>query len=372
MPLYLYFEILSFTTAHNFSALHPSLVGLWAQCLALNLVHVTSLLFIEKVPAPSRQGGGSISSWCASLRTSYHFWSNPRLLPRAEAQEDSKSGRQSTSVFIFLRLTKLFLYYCLNTKVIPLLSKQLLGTFYLSDFTPRKYSLLRLAHPSRVSTRELILRGYMAVSWAWESVIILDGANAALGLVAVITGFDSPGDWPPLFGGFAHISGGMRSFWGRFWHHLAVRPYRNYGRLVADAVVSVLFGRGARVRGHGLAAALHGIIIAFVVFLLSGLSHTAASWKLGMYDWFDVCWFLLNFAACAAEIAVLTVVRRMARRTGLGHQLKEIESSWLGSLIGLVWVGMFFFWSVPLWRYQHMYNSIQAAEEMVLQSLLAS
>lgn len=370
IPLTLYFEVLSFITAHHFSAVNAGLVGLWAQCLMLNVLHITSLLFIEKMPAPKKVTGGPLSSFRASIRTSYHFWSNPRLLPRAKCEEKTKACRQSVSAFIFLRLAKLLIYYYLDTKVVPLLFQKLTGVIHLSDLTPRKYSLLRLAHFSKLSSREVTLRGYMAVSWVWESVVVLDGANAALGLVAVITSFDSPDDWPPLFGNMTHIFGGMRRFWGSFWHPLAVRPYRNYGRLVADAAVSVLFRSRDMIRLPGLATALHGTITALAVFLISGLSHMAVSWNLGMRDWYDVWWFLLNFSACAVETAVLAALRKLARRAGLARQLREIENSWLGSLIGLAWVGMFFFWSVPLWRYQRMYNSIAAADEKMWQSLL--
>lgn len=368
MPLTLYFEVLSFATADNFSAIHPGLAGLWAQCLALNMLHITSLLFIEKVPAPRKETEALLSRWCTSLRTSYHFWSNPRLLPRAKTRDNTKPHRQSVSVFIFLRLVKLVLYYFLHTTVVPILTRKLIGVIHLSDFTPRKYSLLRLAHPSKLSSREVTLRSYMAVSWAWESIVVLDGANAALGLVSVVTGFDSPDDWATLFGNLSHVSGGMRRFWSHFWHPLAVRPYRNYGRLVADAVVYLLFRRASGIRRSSLVAGLHGMITALVVFLLSGLSHMAVSWNLGMHDWSDVWWFLLNFAACAVETVILAVLRRVARRAGIVHHLEEIEKSWLGSLVGLAWVSMFFFCSVPLWRYQRMYNSIEAAEQDVWQA----
>lgn len=371
MALTLYFEVLSFFTAHHFSAIHPGLIGLWAQCLSLNLLHIISLIFIERVPAPNQRTGESPSSWAASLRTSYHFWSNPRLLPRAETRDSSKSRRLSPSVFILLRIVKLFLYYYLHTKVVPVLFRELIGVIHLSDLTPRKYSLLRLAHPYKLGKRELIIRGYMAVSWVWESIVVLDGANAAVGLAAVITGFDRSDDWPPLFGDLCHISGGLRRFWSRFWHPLAARPYRNYGRLVANVVVSLLFRRDGLTRTSGLARCLHGTITAFVVFLLSGLSHMAVSWYLGMHDWSDVCWFLLNFAGCTIETAALAALRKLARSADLAHQLQEIENSWLGRLVGLTWVGMFLFWSVPLWRYQRIYNSIEAAEEKMWQTFLS-
>ncbi|KAK2604301.1 hypothetical protein N8I77_007244 [Diaporthe amygdali] len=233
----------------------------------------------------------------------------------------------------------------------------------MSDVASHKASLLRLVRPSRLTSREIVLREYMAVSWVWESFLVLDGANAALGLIAVSTGADSPDHWPPLFGELSYISRGLRSFWGRFWHPLAVRPYRNYGRLIADGVLSLLFRRGDRARDSILTARMQGMITALVMFLLSGLSHMAVSWNLGMHDWLDVWWFLLNFAACAAETAVLAILRGLARRAGLVRELQEIENSWLGSLVGLSWVSMFFFWSVPLWRYERMYNSIAGAEQ---------
>ncbi|KAJ0107558.1 hypothetical protein J7T55_007748 [Diaporthe amygdali] len=363
-PFTVYFEVLSFATAHNFSGIHPDLVGLWGLCLTFNLLHISSLLFIERVPAPnSGVLKGSGSRWFSSICTSYHFWSNPRLLPRSEIQENSKSRRQPLSVFIFLRFAKLIFYFLLHSKIVPLVSKQLIGVIYMSDVTSRKSSLLRLVRPSRLTSREVVLRAYMAVSWIWESFLVLDGANAALGLIAVTTGADSPDDWPPLFGKLSHISRGLRSFWGRFWHPLAVRPYRNYGRLIADGILSPLFRRGDRTRDSILTARMHGMITALIVFFLSGLSHMAVSWNLGMHDWLDVWWFQLNFAACATETAVLAILRGLAWRAGLVRELQEIENSWLGSLVGLSWVSMFFFWSVPLWRYERIYNSIEAAEQ---------
>ena len=48
---------------------------------------------------------------------------------------------------------------------------------------------------------------------------------------------------------------------------------------------------------------------------------------------------------------VMTWMRGMAKRFGVLRELRAIEESWLGYLLGYFWVLCFFWWSVPFWQY---------------------
>ncbi|RYP74560.1 hypothetical protein DL769_003987 [Monosporascus sp. CRB-8-3] len=352
LPFFLIFAVFSFTESKHFFGIAPSITSLWAQSVALNIVHITSLLFIEKWPAPVREPNNL--SWSAAVRTTYQLWGNPQLLPEAKQSTIGRSD-QSLAVFLVLRLSKLPIYYYLHWHVMPRFFAETVVEL-VSEDVAQTALLTRL---SEVTAREAVVRSYMAVSWIWESLVYLDGANAALAVFSVLIGLDKPGDWPPLFGG-PGCAYGLRSFWSRFWHRLAVRPYTNYGRVVARAIGLLR---------PGSSSAVSGVVIAFVAFLLSGFSHAAVSWRLGMHDWLDVQWFLLNFAACLAERVVLATVQHLAKRAGRTDDLAAIEKSWLGRLIGFAWVFAFFFWSVPLWKFPRIHKVLLRTERW--QSILS-
>ncbi|RYP08987.1 hypothetical protein DL764_001555 [Monosporascus ibericus] len=272
LPFFLIFAAFSFTESKHFFGIAPSITSLWAQSVVLNIVHVTSLLFIEKWPAPV--GDPKNPSWSAAVRTTYQFWGNPQLLPQAKQSTIGRSDKtESLAVFLTLRISKLPIYYYVHWHVMPRFFAETLVNL-VSEDVAQTALLTRL---SEVTAREALVRSYMAVSWIWESVVFLDGANAALAVLSVLIGLDKPGDWPPLFGG-PGCAYGLRSFWSRFWHLLAVRPYTNYGRVIARAIGLLR---------PGSSSAVPGIVVAFVAFLLSGLSHAAVSWRLGMRDWLD-------------------------------------------------------------------------------------
>ncbi|ROW08735.1 hypothetical protein VPNG_06477 [Cytospora leucostoma] len=352
LPFFLFFAVLSFIESDKFQS--PTLTSLWAQSVALNIVHVISVILIEKCPAPQEHDGWSLS-YSSAFLTTWRFWSNPQLLPEARkvVSNNKELTPEPRSVFIFLRLAKLSLYYYLQTRLLPALFSEILPEIVPSDVAQTAL----LSRIGDVSTREVIIRSYMSLSWIWESIMIYDGANAVLSSFTVICGIDSPADWPSLFGGLDSIRG-MRSFWGTFWHRLASRPYKNCGRVVASGVSSLL---GPATGSSGAPHWMEGMTVAFVVFLFSGLAHNAVSWRLGARDWLDLRWFLLNYVACLVETWALSALRRLTRRLGLARELSAIERSWLGRLVGFAWVFAFFFWSVPQWNYSRIHRALLAA-----------
>lgn len=314
------------------------LASLWAQSMALNIVHVFSILFIEKIPAPSMGKDHLISA--RGICSTYRLWANPRLLPAVNAPDDKRDRAIARPVFLLLCLAKVVMYYSLHNWVLPIYYKETIGRILPSDVAR---PALLIWWDWEITARELVVRSYMAVSWVWDSLVFLDGANAMLAIFFVGVGFDEPGDWPHLFGSLDEACG-LRNFWGRYWHKLAMRPYRNCGLIVSKPLKYLPYGKL-------LERKLSNGVVAFVVFLLSGLSHAAVSWRLGMHDWLDVKWFLLNFTACFVEKLVLSWIRFFMKVCGQEKGFKTIERSWIGKIVGYAWVFIFFFWSVPLWLY---------------------
>jgi hypothetical protein len=333
-PFLLAFTALSFTTSKAFFLI-PALASLWAQSLALNVVHIISLVFIEEHASLELD----LASWRA-VWTTYKLWSNPRLLKEPNHKLDD-GKRQSVIVFVLLRLAKLPLYYYLHFQIMPMIYSETIIDILPSEV--KQPELFTRLH--EVTAREVVLRSHAAVSWIWESLVYLDGANAILASLSVVLGGDQPEEWPSLFGSPLEACG-LRNFWSRFWHQLATRPYRNYGRVLCQAI---------GLRPNTLAS---NTVIAFTIFLISGLSHAAISWHLGYKDWLDIQWFLFNFLACSFEMAFLSTVRSLAKQFGVARELQMIERSWLGYTIGYTWVFGFFFCSVPFWKWPRLYGGL--------------
>lgn len=137
--------------------------------------------------------------------------------------------------FLLLRLAKLAVYYHLHSRLLPALFSQTVGQLGAEDVSPARATLL--LRPGSLDARAAVVRSYVALAWIWESLALVDGANALLAVVCVLAGLSRPGDWPALFGSPPPPAAcGLRSFWSRFWHRLVRRPYKNLGRAVAGRV----------------------------------------------------------------------------------------------------------------------------------------
>ncbi|XXH04206.1 Methionine aminopeptidase 2 [Hypoxylon texense] len=322
-------------------------MSLWAQSVVLNVVHITSVLFIEKWPTPLQEQENP--SRFTSIRATYRLWSNPRLLPQANPPTvtNEKDGKPPLP-FWLLRLSVLSKYYLFHEYVIPCIYAGVIVELYPEDVDQTAL----FTRPLNMTTRQVLVRSWEALYWIWQTIAFLDGANAALSSFAVLTGLDREADWPPLFGPPVAACG-LLNFWSRFWHQLASKPYKNF----AQAAI-----RGIGLMGVNMPAIVSRTLLAFIVFLLSGLSHMAVSWQLGVHDTLDVQWFLLNFVGCMAERIALSAVRYLAKRAGCTQELDMIEQSWLGRMVGFVWVFVFFFWSVPLCKYPRLHRQLMARE----------
>lgn len=368
LPFFLGFAILSFTTASHFFIISTSLASLWAHSITLYIAHIISLLFLEKVG----ESHPVLLTSRASLSTTLSLWGNPQLIS-IETPENGPAGKngkhqrakfkaqQLLSTFVLLRLTKITLYYYFHTKIIPSLFDQTIGQLGTEDVSPAMTPFL--SSPGCVDARAALVCSHAALNWIWESLAFIDGTNAILATLSVVTGLSMPRDWPPLFGN-PLAACGLRSFWSRFWHHLARRPHGNFGRFVAHRLCLLL--------PAGVGQGIEGAVVAFVVFFLSGVSHAAVSWRLGHPDWLwvDTQWFMLNFLGCSLEKFVTSAVRRLAARAGWERELAALERSWLGWLVGYTWTFAFFFWSVPMFSFPRVYA--QLVEEQRWMTLLKS
>ncbi|KAI1278895.1 hypothetical protein F5Y07DRAFT_406553 [Xylaria sp. FL0933] len=345
LPGFLFFAILSFKQSTHLLLL-PRVASIWAQSVLLNIMHVLSLFLIEKWPVPDHSNG-TTESHRSRLRASYWLWSNPRLIPTTKPST-VKARKDLLVECLFRRLPKLPLFYLINQHLQPRLLDATIGALRSEDVA-RAALLTGL---SDFTLREATVRSYVAVSWVWDNFILMDSLHAVLATVMIVSGLDQPEDWPRLFGGVRNMCG-LRSFWSRFWHRLARRSHVNYGRVVTNGITFLGMPGSARVSDT---------IVAFMAFLISGLSHAAVSRQMGWDDWLDVKWFMLNFVACLAQKIVLETVQLAAARIGCKRELETFEESILGRLLGAFWVFGFFFWSVPLWQFPRLYHGLIRAE----------
>lgn len=342
LPFLFLFTGLSLTAAKSLFFV-PGLAIVWAQSLVLNVVHITEILYIHPVYRQDPQCNAVLS-----FPTSYRLWTNPRLLnfPRAEKDVD-KDGekREPLGPFLFLRLSKIALYYCLSAYIFPALFSETIVELLPEDIEQTAL----FGRLDEVTAREFLIRSYTAVEWIWKTIMHFDGANAILACLSVASGFDRPEDWPDLFGSPVHACG-LRNFWARFWHQLAVRPFKGYGLVISHSL------------GLPPGSWSSKTLIALTIFLVSGLSHQLGSWAMGTRDWLDIQWYLLNFLGCSLEILVVSSVRNLAKRLGFAQSLQEIERSWLGYVVGYTWVYAFMFWSVPLYRWPRLHGHLTAID----------
>lgn len=284
---------------------------------------------------------------------------NPRLIntPRqVPGLPPTKTPPTSRRRFALAKVCKLLIYYVAAERVAPRVFPGLFMPMQLSEFDPAQEVYVRrlLLFPGGptsgggasppVTLRETALRGVTAIWWAWGSFVLLDGFHALLSLLAVgLLRVDAPEDWPPLFGDLREAYT-VRRFWGKVWHKLLLRPYVGAGQWAAAR--APLGRRGS---------AVSKLLVAFIVFLLSGCAHAAAAWQLddcGTWT-LDIAWFLANFAVVTFEVGASGVLRWVAVRSGYGRGWANMGARYplAARVLGYVWVFAFLFWSVPKWQY---------------------
>lgn len=342
------------------AALHvpfaPGLSLVWGQSLTGYVLHTISTLHLEKIPPPYPSVPGSAClgfTSCFDFRYFRQIWLNPRLIRTHPTDQTSQERprKQSRRVFLVLQLSKLLIYYIIQTNISPAVFDEVVIDILPNDVAPYQRSLWRPL--DGFTARECLNVTFITFSSFWTTFVYLDGTNALIGAVSVIIGLDDPEDWPPLFG---HLSQavGLRNFWSRFWHTLPMKPYRSIGGYISFRVF--------RCSPRSFA---HKLIIALVAFGLSGAAHALIDWQRDSPDWhLNIYWFLLNFLGCMSESLFVKALHQLAWRARREHDLRTLEESWLGRFIGYVWVCAFFCWTVPMWRFPEIHRQSLAFQGM--------
>lgn len=335
LPCILLPSYISLITANE---LHD-IADLWAIGLVVYVVHVTSLLYLEKWvlphPSPTKPYGYDFVA-------AYKLWSNPQFLktarqtPGAHTVDCDQCHPPSRIRFTIVRVARITLYLALmqlwTTYIFP-------GPFLpltADDFSPTKETYFRRLFAGKpITRRETAIRSFSAIDWIWTAYLTLDCAHEILGIFfTIILRLDDTSDWlNPLFGS-PREAYTLRGFWGRFWHRLVYRAYTNYGRCVGQRIL--------RLKPGSVAERWWCV---FMVFLISGCSHAVVMrWVMGAGGGREVWFFVVNFAGGAIE----SVVMKWAK----GRMLSR---GWEWRILGYLWVFGFFFWSVPKREYPNIH-----------------
>ncbi|KAM0717896.1 hypothetical protein Q7P37_006228 [Cladosporium fusiforme] len=360
-PVFLLSAYLSLASPAQF-AFSFDLMSLWNIGVGLYAVHTLSLFYLEQWPSPKpKPGMTAMQAWKWKMATTYRLWGNPRVFI-----VDTGIDKEPEHLFIIRRVVKLMFYFLMRSYLLPVLHQHTIGTISPSDVNEAQRALLRplwqslisgqdLGEVVQLAPRAMLIRAHTSVVWILESVIFLDGANAALAIIFVcIVRVDGTADWPALFGSLTAVTS-MTRFWSRFWHQLATRPYGNCGRTMTQQLL-----------GSGPDKSIAGkLMTAGVVFALSGCSHALVTWQAGLRDWhLEIGWFMLNFCACAFEKLVLSILQKVAKRNGFAARWREFEQSPVAKVIGGMWVFSFLCWSVPKWQYPRMEKQAVATAQI--------
>lgn len=351
------FQCLTLATADHWP--EHGLDSLWGLLAVIWISHSLSVWFLERslfdeleIDSKARNQPWYWKAW--------KTWNNPRLLGTCREERVNRKvmhRRQSRPRFVILRSAKVALYWLVSHYIQPLLLPGAFAPFDATDFDPIRQTYFRriLSPRPEITARETALRAIFAVFWGWGAYALVDGAHSALSVVFVgILRVDAPHEWPPIFGDLREARS-LRGFWGRFWHRLVVRPYGNVGRCLAEGCLGLEPGSLG-----------HKVVVAFAIFLLSGVAHAVVAYQLGdRCGWrLDVWWFLANFGASAGESLVWrwTPLRAAVLKCS-GKQGRGASSgkSWAMSCLGYLWVYSFFFWSVPKWQYPKVYCLLSGA-----------
>lgn len=325
LPWILVPAALSFTTVESLEPLVPEFDMIWCFTVVTYTFHITAILFIDQWNIPTPKGIQM------SLKLAYKIWNNPRRL-RCSQNQPRKPTSIDCIVFSTKHIGHVVLLWLLNKHVVvrclSLLDPK------LQNFAPHHQTYL----PWRVaSVHQALLRLFFSVHFIWESYLFLNTANAVAATVFVaILGFDSPHEWPPLFGNLSEAYT-IRRFWSIFWHRILAPSHVSYGRAVAQRVFYLRSGGRAE-----------KILVAFWVFTATAVTHTLVNWQTGSLGPLmgDCRFFMLNFVGGLVES--LLSQSRVLWPTNI--------SSWTRKFVGLLWVLGFFYCVVPPWQYAIAYD----------------
>ena len=333
----------------------PSWYGLdslWGLFILTYLVHIITVLYIDKITLSSTNHSGDTAHFQWNFHAARRIWNDPRRLHTAQkhfsCNTDPLQHHRAIARFVLTRISKLLVYcmlsYVISAAIFPTPFRPLTP----SDFSPQKESFIRrlLLSSNTITVRETLLRLILGVHWIWIAYVLLQSSHHILAIIFVgILRIDSPDEWPPLFGNVQDITS-IRAFWGKFWHRIVYRPYRTCALLLSRNLLALEPDSAAE-----------KVLVSAILFLLSGIAHSAVSWQMGQRCgvWRDTAWFCGNFAAAGLETMLKRRAAAFARDFGVTNRYDRLTSGLVGRVVGGLWVWAFFAWSVPKWQYGKIY-----------------
>ncbi|KAK4175526.1 hypothetical protein QBC36DRAFT_354396 [Triangularia setosa] len=322
VPIWL-LSFLSLKTCHRL-AWSGGFSSTYASLLIFYFLHSLKILLLDYQPPKS-----------LSPVDSYKLWNNPRGLS-THTSSPTRSSAKSHLKFALKQFIKIVLLFMLDTYAIQgVISTAVFTEAKPSDFAPQ-YELF-LFQP--LSSKQLLIRAAISVSWIWTAFYLLTASHCVLSLVFVaLLRWDEPEEWPSIWGHPANATS-VRDFWGKVWNGITIPTFAFYAHLVLTT-----FGVEKQSR-------LGKKVVPFVIFFLSGLSHSLAGWTMGdVAPGRDMLFFMLNFLACAAETWV--------GKTRQWKIFKRRIPPWVLKVAGVIYLFGFFFTAVPLWMYPKVYGAL--------------
>lgn len=314
----------------------------FASMVVFYLPYSIKILALDELPSHPEV---STQRW--SFVDCYRIWNNPRnITPRTPLLDRSKEskGKRGTSrtSFAVRMAVKMAAMWAFDSLVFRKVLYAAFANVSLHSFAP-EMEFLTLGRFLQMSASEHRLRAVMSVQWIWSAYFFLEFYHALLAIVFVsICRFDQPDEWPALFGS-ALETDSIRGFWGRFWHRLTIPTYASYAQIISRKILG--FAPGSRAEKT---------LIPMCIFTFSGVSHSLVGWAMGDAALErDTIFFVVNFAAAAAEIAV-----SKARKSGSFDLPLPALSEKVGKMVGMIGVFVFFYTIVPMWMYPKVYASL--------------
>ncbi|CAD0095231.1 unnamed protein product [Aureobasidium vineae] len=245
--------------------------------------------------------------------------------------------------FVASRLFKLFVYWQITAHLMTPLIPLIFGPVEPWEFDHYAQTYFRrlpfFESREPVTARETWIRVVFTLRWIWLNFVDVDAAHTFLSIIFVgLLRLDSPEEWPSMFGSPLEAYS-LRRYWGRFWHRLVHKPYLGLAKVVSRK----LHISKSRPRFEKL-------VLAFLVFLISGLAHAIVSIHGGnlveAVD--DVSFYCINFAVIAVEGVV----------TGLASPMRRFLPRWCWKAVGFTWVFTFWFWAAPKWAYHEVHEEL--------------
>lgn len=207
-----------------------------------------------------------------------------------------------------------------------------------------------------ITLRDCLIRVWLGLDLVVSDYLALSSFHDILAIISVSLDFDSPEEWPLLFGSITEAYT-VRNFWSRFWHRLIYRSFHAHASLFSKKVLGIRRGAAfARYANNGF------------VFLLSGLMHTLVERRQREQNsecscWGVTLWYCMQLAAIVLEDMIQRAWVRIEVRLPLGTRQRN-SLRVMKMLVGYIWVTAWIIWSRSKTYYPKTYCMMEANKKV--------